>query len=174
MFRRIFIRALAAGLLSASAAPVFASAFDFVPAPQTDLNRVYRMRQGDRARSSSWSVAVKEGTVGITLLLRAGRGREGAGSGVIWSDRLAPMSARAACFALKLSQPAEMSVWLRFRGEVACTPPGNSRECDAGATLPQVQAHQRASGRHTNPALAPQPCRSIPGPLIRISEGRRA
>ena len=89
MFRRILIRALAAGLLSASAAPVFASAFDFMPAPQTDLNRVYRIDKGHR-RGVVVPVRAEGGDCRHHPVFSApGRG-QGAGSGRVRADRIAP------------------------------------------------------------------------------------
>ena len=61
----------ALGLL-ACALPALAGSFDFVPAPQTDLNRIYRV---DRATGEVVSCQYGlEGTVGATLCFAAGEG----------------------------------------------------------------------------------------------------
>ena len=62
--------------LTLTAAPVIAAPYDFVPAPQTDLNRIYRI---DRITGevSSCQYGLQEGTIGVTLCFPAG---EGAGS----------------------------------------------------------------------------------------------
>ena len=48
------------------APPAAAASFDFVPAPQTDLNRIYRI---DRITGevSSCQYGLTEGSVGVTL-----------------------------------------------------------------------------------------------------------
>ena len=50
-----------------------AAPYDFVPAPQTDLNRIYRI---DRVTGevSSCQYGLQEGTVGVTLCFGAGEG----------------------------------------------------------------------------------------------------
>src|SRR5918994_562045 len=62
--------ALALGGLSG---PALAASYDFVPAPQTDLNRIYRI---DRITGevSSCQYGLQEGTVGVPLCYSAGEG----------------------------------------------------------------------------------------------------
>jgi len=57
----------------AATAGVSAAPYDFVPAPQTDLNRVYRI---DRITGevSSCQYGLQEGTVGVTLCFGGGEG----------------------------------------------------------------------------------------------------
>src|SRR3954470_8535148 len=66
---------VATGLACVLAATAGASAapYDFVPAPQTDLNRVYRI---DRitGEGSSCQYGLQEGTVGVTLCFGGGEG----------------------------------------------------------------------------------------------------
>src|SRR5687767_4303176 len=64
------------GLILAAAPAAVAAPYDFVPAPQTDLNRIYRI---DRITGevSSCQYGLQEGTVGATLCFGPG---EGAGS----------------------------------------------------------------------------------------------
>src|SRR3954447_5398446 len=68
-------RAAAAALLAAGlcAGHAKAAAYDFVPAPQTDLNRVYRI---DKVTGEviSCQYGLQEGTVGVTLCFGAGEG----------------------------------------------------------------------------------------------------
>ena len=56
-----------------AAAPALAAPYDFVPAPQTDLNRIYRI---DRITGevTSCQYGLQEGTVGATLCFGAGEG----------------------------------------------------------------------------------------------------
>ncbi len=120
MFRRILIRALAAGLLSASAAPALASAFDFVPAPQTDLNRVYRI---DRVTGevSSCQYGLKEGTVGVTLCFGPGEGAEAQDPGEF--GLVASRHEREGGVFRVNYRTGEMSVCYVFEEQVVCTPP---------------------------------------------------
>jgi hypothetical protein len=57
----------------AVAAPASAAPFDFVPAPQTDLNRVYRIDRFS-GEVTSCQYGLQEGTVGATLCFGAGEG----------------------------------------------------------------------------------------------------
>jgi len=120
MFRRILIRALAAGLLSASAAPVFASAFDFMPAPQTDLNRVYRIDKVTGAVSSC-QYGLKEGTVGITLCFGPGEGAKAQDPGEY--GLIASRHEREGGVFRVNHRTGEMSVCYVFEEQVVCTPP---------------------------------------------------
>ncbi|HEX8167357.1 MAG TPA: hypothetical protein VF601_16420 [Beijerinckiaceae bacterium] len=66
--------AAALALLTALAADeARAASYDFVPAPQTDLNRVYRI---DKVTGEviSCQYGLQEGTVGVTLCFGAGEG----------------------------------------------------------------------------------------------------
>ena len=70
------LRGLAGTMIAAAALaspPVRASSYDFVPAPQTDLNRIYRI---DRVTGEviSCQYGLQEGTVGATLCFAAGEG----------------------------------------------------------------------------------------------------
>ena len=61
---------LALGSMAGSAQ---AASYDFVPAPQTDLNRIYRI---DRVTGevSSCQYGLQEGTIGVTLCFTSGEG----------------------------------------------------------------------------------------------------
>jgi hypothetical protein len=67
-----FLNFLMIGLLVA-AAPASAAPFDFVPAPQTDLNRVYRIDRFS-GEVTSCQYGLQEGTVGATLCFGPGEG----------------------------------------------------------------------------------------------------
>ena len=72
--RLSFMRlALVAGSCVLSLSPALAGQFDFVPAPQTDLNRFYRI---DRVTGEigACQYGQKEGTFGVTLCFPAGEG----------------------------------------------------------------------------------------------------
>ena len=73
---RFVARRLAGAAIAASALaslPVLAASYEFVPAPQTDLNRIYRV---DRVTGEviSCQYGLQEGTVGATLCFAAGEG----------------------------------------------------------------------------------------------------
>jgi hypothetical protein len=119
------LRALAAaclGLAGALAATpeVRASAFEFVPAPQTDLNRLYRI---DRVTGevSSCQYALKEGTVGVTLCFGPGEGAEAQEPGeygLVSSNH----EREGGVFRVDY-RTGEMSVCYVFEEKVVCTPP---------------------------------------------------
>ena len=99
---------------SALAAP-----YDFVPAPQTDLNRIYRI---DRVTGevSSCQYGLQEGTVGATLCFGAG---EGAGPqtpaeyGLVGSRH----EREGGVFRVNY-RTGEMSICYVFDERVVCTP----------------------------------------------------
>jgi hypothetical protein len=68
---------LAAGLAATAAAA--ASSYEFLAAPETDLNRVYRL---DRATGEigACQYGLKEGSVGVTLCYQPGEGAGPQGS----------------------------------------------------------------------------------------------
>ena len=64
---------VAAGLAAADVVLAMAAQFEFMPAPQTDLNRIYRI---DRVTGEvgACQYGQKEGTFGVTLCFPAGDG----------------------------------------------------------------------------------------------------
>ncbi len=111
---------LATGLACVFAATALAAApYDFVPAPQTDLNRIYRV---DRITGevSSCQYGLQEGTVGTTLCFGGG---EGAGPqppgeyGLIASRH----EREGGVFRVNY-RTGEMSVCYVFEDKVVCTP----------------------------------------------------
>jgi hypothetical protein len=67
------VAAAAAAVLALASLPAVAASYEFVPAPQTDLNRIYRV---DRVTGEviSCQYGLQEGTVGATLCFGAGEG----------------------------------------------------------------------------------------------------
>jgi hypothetical protein len=111
---------VAAGLACVFAATMAAAApYDFVPAPQTDLNRIYRV---DRITGevSSCQYGLQEGTVGATLCFGGG---EGAGPqppgeyGLVASRH----EREGGVFRVNF-RTGEMSVCYVFEDKVVCTP----------------------------------------------------
>jgi hypothetical protein len=108
--------ALALGCLPGSAQ---AATYDFVPAPQTDLNRIYRI---DRVTGevSSCQYGLQEGTIGVTLCFSPG---EGAGAqqpgeyGLVASRH----EREGGVFRVNY-RTGEMSICYVFDERVVCTP----------------------------------------------------
>ena len=121
------LRVLTTALLLLSPAAL-AGSYDFVPSPQTDLNRVYRI---DRVTGevSSCQYGLQEGTVGVTLCFGAG---EGAGPqapaeyGLVASRH----EREGGIFRVNYRTGA-MSVCYVFEEKVVCTPPEKPSEAPA-------------------------------------------
>lgn len=97
-----------------------AAAFDFMPAPQTDLNRLYRIDRVTGAVSSC-QFALKEGTVGVTLCFGPG---EGAGAQAPGEYGLVASNHEREGGVFRVNRrTGEMSVCYVFEEKVVCTPP---------------------------------------------------
>lgn len=132
-----------ARLLGAAISPVLAAlvpaaaqavSYDFVPAPQTDLNRVYRV---DKATGevTSCQYGLQEGTIGATLCFGAG---EGAGPqppseyGLVASRH----TREAGVFRVNY-RTGEMSICYVLEEAVVCTPQGGpAPPAGRGAPVP--------------------------------------
>jgi hypothetical protein len=109
----------ALGLL-ACALPALAGSFDFVPAPQTDLNRIYRV---DRITGevSSCQYGLHESSVGVTLCFGPGEGAAAqppAEYGLVASRH----EREGGVFRVNY-RTGEMSICYVFEEKVVCTPP---------------------------------------------------
>ena len=101
------------------AAPAAAAPYDFVPAPQTDLNRIYRI---DRITGevSSCQYGLQEGSVGVTLCFAAG---EGAGAQVPGEYGLVSSRHEREGGVFRVNyRTGEMSICYVFDERVVCTP----------------------------------------------------
>ena len=112
------------------AGPALAGQFDFVPAPQTDLNRIYRI---DRVTGEvgACQYGQKEGSFGVTLCFPAGEGatkQEPSEYGLVASRH----EREGGVFRVDLRTGA-MSICYVFDERVVCTP------SEKGAT-PEVVA----------------------------------
>ena len=110
---------LAAALIATSTAARSGS-YDFVPSPQTDLNRVYRI---DRltGEMSSCQYGLQEGTLGVTLCFGPG---EGAGPQTPSEYGLVPSRHEREGGVFRVNyRTGEMSVCYVFDEKVVCTPP---------------------------------------------------
>lgn len=108
-------------VILACAAPAAAQAgsFEFAPAPQNDLNRVYRV---DRSTGEvgACQFQLKEGGVGVTICFPAG---EGAGPQPAGEYGLMPSrhEREGGIFRVNL-RSGEMSICYVFDDKVVCTP----------------------------------------------------
>jgi hypothetical protein len=130
---------LGLGLL-ACALPAFAGSFDFVPAPQTDLNRIYRV---DRITGevSSCQYGLHESSVGVTLCFGPGEGAAAqppAEYGLVASRH----EREGGVFRVNY-RTGEMSICYVFEEKVVCTPP------DRGPHPTPVAGTGRAAGPDT-------------------------
>lgn len=123
---RLFPAALALGL----SFPALAGSFDFVPAPQTDLNRIYRI---DRVTGEvgSCQYGLKEGTVGVTLCFGPGEGAmaQPAGEYGLVASR---HEKEGGIFRVNY-RSGEMSICYVYEEKVVCTPPDQPKLANAKA-----------------------------------------
>lgn len=99
--------------------PAWAAPYDFVPAPQTDLNRIYRI---DRITGevSSCQYGLQEGTIGVTLCFGAG---EGASAQVPGEYGLVASRHEREGGVFRVNyRTGEMSICYVFDEKVVCTP----------------------------------------------------
>lgn len=120
--------------LMAAAAPIAAAApYDFIPAPQQTLNRIYRI---DRATGAviSCQYGLQEGTVGVTLCFGSG---EGAGPQTPAEYGLVPSrhTNEAGVFRVNY-RTGEMSVCYVLEETVVCTPQTGPGPAAAAAPAP--------------------------------------
>jgi hypothetical protein len=120
MTRLFFAPLLAVVLLSA--APAMAENYHFAPAPQQDLNRMYRV---DRVNGevTACQFAIQDNvSIGVTLCYPAG---EGAKPGAAGDYMLVASSHRQEAGIFRTNRrTGEMSIcYVRGEQEVVCTPP---------------------------------------------------
>ena len=109
--------ALMAGI--ATSGPGTAASFDFVPAPQTDLNRIYRIDRVTGAIASC-QYGLQEGTVGATLCFGPG---EGAGPQTPGEYGLVASRHEREGGVFRVNyRTGDMSVCYVYEEKVVCTP----------------------------------------------------
>ncbi len=135
------VRALFAGLaLSAAGLPAHAAGpYEFVPAPQIDLNRVYRV---DRSTGevTSCQYGLRDDNVGVTLCFPAGEGAAAqapAEYGLVASRH----TREAGVFRVNY-RTGEMSIcYVQVREElVVCTPQTNPAPAGSVSAAPAARA----------------------------------
>jgi hypothetical protein len=132
-----------AALLMLLAGPAAAAPYDFVPAPQTDLNRIYRI---DRITGevSSCQYGLQEGTVGVTLCFGPG---EGGGPQTPGEYGLVASRHEREGGVFRVNyRTGEMSICYVFEEKVVCTPQAS----------PAGQAATAAAQPPAAPATRPQ------------------
>ncbi len=127
------------------AGPALAAPFDFVPAPQTDLNRLYRI---DRytGEVTSCQYGLQENSVGATLCFPAG---EGAGPQAPAEYGLVSSRHEREGGVFRVNhRTGEMSVCYVFDERVVCTPQTNPGPAISGPQVapPSPTAAGRAPG----------------------------
>jgi len=115
--RAVFAGALAACALGATAAR--AGNYDFAPAPQVDLNRIYRVERVT-GEMGACQYGLKEGSVGVTLCYGPG---EGGGAQTPGDYRLVTSRHEREGGVFRINdRTGEMSICYVFNEKVVCTP----------------------------------------------------
>jgi hypothetical protein len=140
-----FCAGLVASVFSLSAQ---GATFEFVPAPQTDLNRIYRI---DRVTGevSSCQYGLQEGTVGATLCFGAGDGATAQAPGEygLVSSR---HEREGGVFRVNY-RSGEMSICYVFDEKVVCTPQTNPPAASSGAPAPAAAASRTGGATPSRP-----------------------
>ena len=125
-----------------------AAPYDFVPAPQTDLNRIYRI---DRVTGevSSCQYGLQEGTVGATLCFGAGEGA-GAQSPGEYGLVASRHEREGGVFRVNY-RTGEMSICYVFDERVVCTP-----QTSPGSPAPAAAARVPAATPSARGGASPQ------------------
>lgn len=137
-------------LLAAPAA--FAGSYDFVPAPQTDLNRVYRI---DRftGEVSACQYGLKEGSIGVTLCYGSGEGAQAQPPGEY--GLVASRHEREGGVFRVNQRSGQMSVCYVFEEHVVCTPQSGALTGQQSQLTPSPES--MASIAPASPGGAQQP-----------------
>ncbi|MBF9232114.1 hypothetical protein [Microvirga alba] len=133
--------------LGGLAVPAVAATYDFVPAPQTDLNRIYRI---DRITGevSSCQYGLQEGTIGVTLCFSSG---EGAGPQAPGEFGLVASRHEREGGVFRVNyRTGDMSICYVFDEKVVCTPqtspsPAVTTAAPSPAATPSVRPGTGAS-----------------------------
>lgn len=130
---RTSLAACLAGAGLAWSAVAEAAPFDFAPAPETDLNRIYRV---DRASGevSACQYGLQEGGIGLTICFPAG---EGAGPQPAGEYGVLPSRHEREGGVFRVNaRTGEMSVCYVADERVVCTPPAGAPGARPGPGRP--------------------------------------
>ncbi len=138
MRRRLLLAALS--LMSAPAA--LAGPYEFLPAPQTDLNRIYRLDRHS-GELTACQYGLKEGSIGVTLCYGAGEGAglQPAGDYGLVASR---HDREGGVFRVN-HRTGEMSVCYVFNDHVVCTPQARAAPVQQGQAAPAPQSETTGS-----------------------------
>lgn len=126
-----FAACLSGGVLCAVlAVPARAAPYDFVPAPQTDLNRIYRIDKVT-GEVSSCQYGLQEGTIGVTLCFGPGEGA-GAQSPGEYGLVASRHEREGGVFRVNY-RTGDMSICYVFDEKVVCTPQTSPSPASSGA-----------------------------------------
>ena len=114
-----YVIAMATAAALATPTALRAASYEFVPAPQTDLNRIYRVDKYS-GEVTSCQYGLQEGSVGVTLCFGAGEGAgpQSPGEYTIVSSR---HEREGGVFRVN-HRTGEMSVCYVYDEKVVCTP----------------------------------------------------
>ena len=121
MMRWAMAAAVGAGLLLGAAGPAAAATYEFLAAPETDLNRVYRLDKAT-GEMGACQYGLSDNTVGVTLCYPPGQG-----GGPQSQSEYALIASRhdreGGVFRVDV-RTGTMSICYVLNDTVVCTPPG--------------------------------------------------
>ncbi|MFT0892997.1 hypothetical protein [Pseudochelatococcus sp. G4_1912] len=143
---RIAVGGSALVLLSA------ASPFSFAPAPQLDLNRIYRVNT-TTGEVGACQYGLKEGTIGVTFCFPAG---EGAGAQALGEYGLVSSSHTRESGVFRVNyRTGEISSCYVFNTHVVCTPQLSAAETTTPSSKAAPAQTQITPQTDTNPPATP-------------------
>ncbi|MBB3807956.1 hypothetical protein FHS81_000010 [Pseudochelatococcus contaminans] len=144
---RMAVAATALVLLS-GAAP-----FAFAPAPQLDLNRIYRVNVAT-GEVGACQYGLKEGTIGVTFCFPAG---EGAGPQALGEYGLVSSSHTRESGVFRVNhRTGEISSCYVFNTHVVCTPQVSATDTASSAPADAAQQQNSATGDASAPPTPAQ------------------
>ncbi len=131
---------LGGSLAVGTVVPALAAPFDFVPAPQTDLNRIYRIDRFS-GEISSCQYGLQEGTIGVTLCFGSG---EGAGPQVPGEYGLVASKHEREGGVFRVNfRTGDMSICYVFDEKVVCTPQTSPAAAAPATSAPAATPNTR-------------------------------
>lgn len=145
------LRITSALLVACIAGPALAEPFDFVPSPQTDLNRIYRI---DRVTGEigACQYGLQENSIGVTLCFPSGEGagrQEPSTYGLVASRH----EREGGVFRVDYRSGA-MSICYVFEEKVVCTPPEKGAAVRETAKQASPETTGTLAPAHPTPAPA--------------------
>ncbi|WP_342362345.1 hypothetical protein [Terrarubrum flagellatum] len=129
---------------TAAASAAQAAQYEFTPAPQTDLNRIYRVDRFS-GEVTACQYGLREGSIGVTLCYGAGEGA-GVQAGGDYSLVASHHQREGGIFRVN-QRSGEISVCYVFDERVVCTPPAKAAPIQQSQTTPADAAANIASAQ---------------------------